>query len=58
MSELNKGLNEKLEACPSDVRKICRETVLFAQSMPEVAVKEHLDALIRKAIKKGESHDS
>jgi hypothetical protein len=40
------------------VQEICKEAVMFAQTMPEIAVKDHLDALIRKTIKKGETHDS
>ena len=55
MGEVNKSLKEKLDACPPTIRAICQDTIVFAQSMPEIAIKDHLDALIRKAVKKDEA---
>ena len=55
MTELNETIRKKLEVYPSSVGDICKEIVAFAQNMPEPAVKEHLDMLIRKAVKKEEA---
>jgi len=55
MPEINESIRKKLGACRPPINLICKEVVAFAQSMPEAAVKEHLDKLIRKAIKQEES---
>ena len=55
MSEVNKSIKEKLDKYPPPVSDICKEVVAFAQNMPEAATKEHLDLLIRKAVKKTEA---
>lgn len=55
MAQINETITEKLEKYPEVTRDICREIVAFAQNMPLVAVKEHLDNLVRKAVKKGDA---
>jgi hypothetical protein len=54
MREINETIRKKLDTYPALVGNICKEIVTFAQSMPESAVKEHLDVLIRKAVKEEE----
>lgn len=56
MPKINKKIEQKLNAFPTPISDICKEAVAFAQTMPEVAVKEHLDNLIRKAVKKEEEN--
>lgn len=52
MSEINESIKKKLDQYPSQVGGICKSIVSFSrQKMPETAVKEHLDRLIRKSIK-------
>ena len=54
MREINETIRKKHDTYPALVGNICKEIVTFAQSMPESAVKEHLDVLIRKAVKEEE----
>ena len=54
MREINETIKNKLDKYPLPEGNICKEIVTFSQSMPESAVKEHLDALIRKAVKEEE----
>ena len=56
MPKINKKIKQKLTALPDPIGDICKETVAFAQSMPEAAIKEHLDNLVRKAVKKEEEN--
>lgn len=55
MSEINESIRKKLDAFPLPIGSICKDIVAFAQSMPEPAVREHLDQLVRKAVKKEEA---
>lgn len=55
MSEINETIRKKLEKYPLPTQDICNEIVAFAHAMPETAVKEHLDTLIRKMVKKEDS---
>ena len=52
MSEINETIRKKLEVYPVPIGSIGKKIVAFAQAMPESAVKEHLDLLVRKAVKK------
>ena len=54
MTEINETIKKKFEAHPAPIGDICKNIVAFAQNMPEPAVKEHLDMLIRKAVKQEE----
>lgn len=54
MSEINETIRKKLEAYSVPIDSIGKEIVAFAQTMPEAAVKEHLDLLVRRAVKKEE----
>ncbi len=54
MPQLNKTVKKKLEALPAPLDNICEDLLIFADGMPEVAVKEHLESLVRKAVKKME----
>jgi hypothetical protein len=54
MPEINEAIRKKLEKYHAPIGNLCKEVVTFAQTMPETAVKEHLDVLIRKAVKKEE----
>lgn len=55
MSELSKKIKSQLQQYDDDIQGVCEEIVVFAQKMPEVAVKEHLNQLIRKMVKKEET---
>jgi hypothetical protein len=54
MPDINENIRRRLEEYPEPVGRICRELVTFAQTMPEPAVKQHLDNLVRRAVKKEE----
>ncbi len=54
MSEINATIRKKLKAYPTLISNIGEEIIAFAQTMPETAVKAHLDLLVRKAVKKEE----
>lgn len=54
MPGINETIRKKLEAYPSPIGNLGKEIVAFAQTMPEAAVKEHLDSLVRKAVKEEE----
>ncbi len=51
MAGINENISKKLDAYPNPISRICKETVLCAQTLPESAVKEHLSQAIRKATK-------
>jgi hypothetical protein len=55
MTEINETISKKFAEYPEPISTICKKVVSFAQSMPELAVEEHLDDLIRKAVKREES---
>ena len=55
MKDINISIKKKLNEYQSPIKEICENIVAFAQSMPETAVKEHLDQLVRKAIKQEET---
>lgn len=55
MSELSKKIKSQLVHYDDEIKEICEEIVIFAQKMPEVAVKQHLDQLIRKMVKNEET---
>ena len=55
MPEINESIRKKLNEYQSPIDDICKNIVAFAQSMPEPAVKEHLDLLVRKAVKQEEA---
>lgn len=52
MPEVNETMTEKLRQFPAPIGDLCEKIVIFAQTMPEQAVKEHLDDLVRRAVKK------
>ncbi len=54
MTEINETIKKKLEAYPAPIGDVCKEIIAFSQNMPVIAVKEHLDMLIRKIVKKEE----
>ena len=54
MAEINETIKKKLKAYPKPIEELCVEIIAFAQNMPVTAVKEHLDTLIRKIVKKEE----
>lgn len=54
MTKINQKIKQKLEDYPPPIGTIATEITSFAQNMPEPAVKEHLDNLIRKAVKREE----
>lgn len=56
MTEINERIKQKLEGYPEPIGSIAKEIISFAQNMPEPAVKEHLDQLVRKAVKKEEAN--
>lgn len=55
MPEINESIRKKLSEYQSPIDDICKKVIAFAQSMPESAVKEHLDQLVRKAVKQEEA---
>lgn len=54
MSEVNQRIRDKLSKYTPPIGEICTEIVAFAKTMPEIAIKDHLDHLIRKAVKDAE----
>jgi hypothetical protein len=55
MPEINEKISQKLDDYPEPINIISKEIISFAQNMPEPAVKEHLDQLVRKAVKRQEA---
>lgn len=51
MAEITKSIKDKLEKIDSPIREICEELISFSKNMPEQAVKQHLDTIIRKSMK-------
>lgn len=54
MADINDNIMKKLKRYPAPIGKICQDLIAFAQTMPEQAVKEHLDQLVRRAVKREE----
>ena len=52
MPEVNDTIRKKLGTYRAPIGYICQEILIFAQTMPEQAVKERLDDLVRRAVKK------
>ena len=58
MPEINDRIRKKLGEYPSPIDEICIDVIAFAQSASEQAIKEHLDKLVRKAVKQQEETKS